>query len=406
MVCYEELKSCRVCNSNNLSEIIHLGNQALTGVFPRKGIEVQKAPLQLIKCNGCGLFQLGHNFDLTKMYGDSYGYRSSQNNWMVKHLNSAVKKMSERLKDNDLVIEIGSNDGTSLSFFPETCRKLGIDPSAGPLRELYPKNSDLIVDFFTIELASKIKEKYGKAKVVMSFSMFYDLPDPVSFSKGIANILSEDGVWIFEQSYLISMFETGAFDTICHEHLEYYSLKDINTIVSAADLKIVDVSLNEANGGSFRVSVTHKDNAISTKKSVVALIKKEKEQLEKGIKLKEFLQSIEECKENINELVSSCKKNNKNLYCIGASTKGNVVLQYANLTSKDVKAVGEINFDKIGKECPGTKIPIEFEDDILEDPRGVYLILPWHFKSFFVNSEKFKNKKMVFPLPRWEIVNG
>jgi len=399
---YKKVVACKICKNDEFTSIIDLGKQSYTGIFVDSGIDVERVPLELVSCNECGLLQIGHDFDLEVMYGDRYGYRSSQNSWMVQHLESAVSKMSEVLLPNDLVVEVGSNDATSLSFFPNDCRRIGVDPSARPLKDLYPNNSELIVDFFSNNIVNKILKEQGKAKVIMSFAMFYDLPNPIEFAKNISSLLSDNGIWVFEQSYLLSMLESGAFDTICHEHLEYYRLADVERILSVSELKIVDVSLNEANGGSFRVTATHvRNNSISPSESVMRIRERERLQYNQTL-IKNFIGKVSICRDNIQKLLRKCKAERLNLYGIGASTKGNVLLQYCNLTNKEIVSIGEINSEKVGKICPGSKIPIVSEDEVLSDENGIYLVLPWHFKDFFKNSDKFKGKRVVFPLPSWE----
>ena len=400
MSIYQRVTTCKVCNNDEFHSIIDLGKQSYTGIFDEPDNDVEKVPLELVECTKCGLFQIGHDFDLDIMYGDGYGYRSSQNSWMVKHLENAVSEMSKDLSPNDLVIEIGSNDATSLSFFPNHCRLIGIDPSAKPLEELYPKNSELVADFFSNVIVQKILKEQGKAKVIMSFAMFYDLPNPIEFAKNVSSLLEDNGIWVFEQSYLLSMLESGAFDTICHEHLEYYRLADIERILHAANMKVIDVFLNEANGGSFRITATHRANPIEISQRVIQV--REREQHNFSDYVLSFLNKVKICKENMQNLVSMCSQKGLNLYGIGASTKGNVLLQYFNLTDKEIVSIGEINKDKIGKVCPGSKIPIVSEDEVLLDENGIYIILPWHFKDFFINSKKFEGKKLVFPLPQWE----
>ncbi|MBT4732424.1 methyltransferase domain-containing protein [Candidatus Woesearchaeota archaeon] len=400
----KKISSCRICNTSEFSSILDLGLQSFTGVFVHHGLSVEKAPLELIKCDNCGLFQLAHDFNPEMMYGDSYGYRSSQNTWMVNHLKNSVIEMSKNLNDDDLVIEIGSNDATSLSFFPDTCRKIGVDPSAKPLRDKYLKGCQLIPEFFTSSVVKNILSNHGKARVIMSFAMFYDLPDPVEFAKNISKILGEDGIWVFEQSYLLSMLEAGSFDTICHEHLEYYTLKDVERILSLAGLRVIDVSLNESNGGSFKVTATHQHGNLKTSENVELFRNNEMRDHNRKL-LEDFLTKVNNVKKYVRVLLSDCQKKGLTVYGIGASTKGNVLLQYCNLTKADIKAVGEINSEKFGKECPGTGIPIIKESEVLSDPNGVFLILPWHFRDFFINSNKFNLKRIVFPLPKWEEIN-
>jgi hypothetical protein len=239
-----------------------LGEQTLTGVFPRSRSEkITSGPVDLVQCSspkGCGLVQLKQSYDLSEMYGLNYGYRSGLNASMVKHLHSKVDKIlsSGLLERGDLVIDIGSNDATTLRAYPSGLYQLvGIDPTGVKFSSYYPPEIRLIPEFFTAMAVSQTLSG-KKAKIITSFSMFYDLEDPVAFAKEINGALDDEGLWIFEQSYLPAMLKTNSFDTICHEHLEFYALKQINWITEKAGLKVIDVEFNDINGGSFSVTAT------------------------------------------------------------------------------------------------------------------------------------------------------
>jgi len=259
MIGFSKTEKCRICGNANLVPIADLGVQFLTGVFPKQVEEnITQGPLRLVKCHGnenvCGLLQLEHSYDLGEMYGRNYGYRSGLNPSMVRHLENKVARIVQMvsLHNGDLVVDIGSNDGTTLNAFPPDLRLLGVDPTGDKFRHFYRSHVDLIVDFFSADLVADACTGQ-KAKVVTSFSMFYDLESPVDFAKDIAKTLAPDGIWVFEQSYMPLMLEKGAYDTICHEHLEYYGLRQIVWIAECAGLKVIDVEFNDINGGSFSV---------------------------------------------------------------------------------------------------------------------------------------------------------
>jgi len=255
----KKIECCRVCKNTNLVSVLDLGEQFLTGTFPEiKDLSLTKGPLRLVKCHGesdcCGLLQLEHSYDADEMYGENYGYRSGLNSSMVSHLNAKVNRILDivNLKSDDLVIDIGSNDGTTLGFYPDDLTLVGVDPTAGKFKKHYKSHVNFHADFFSSNL---IESKYSKkAKVVTSFSMLYDLENPVSFVKQISKILDYDGIWVFEQSYLPLMLEKNSYDTVCHEHIEYYGLYQIQWILRKVGLKILDVELNDINGGSFSVT--------------------------------------------------------------------------------------------------------------------------------------------------------
>ncbi|MEP7361499.1 MAG: methyltransferase domain-containing protein, partial [Chloroflexota bacterium] len=233
----------------------------LTGVFPAStDQDVTTGPLQLVKCFGqdgcCGLLQLGHSYDLGEMYGDNYGYRSGLNPSMVRHLHAKVERVRRQvaLRPGDLVLDIGSNDGTTLAAYPSDVVRVGIDPTAGKFAAYYPPGSRLVPDFFS----AGVLERQGinqQARVITSFSMFYDLEDPLQFMRDVHASLADDGVWVFEQSYLPTMLAMNSYDTVCHEHLEYYALRQVKWMADRVGLTLTDIEFNDVNGGSFSVTV-------------------------------------------------------------------------------------------------------------------------------------------------------
>ena len=253
---YSEIYCCRACKSKDLETITNLGNMHLSGQFPRKGQKISSGPLELVRCNNpkCNLVQLKQTFNLKEMYGDNYGYRSSLNQSMINHLKSKVEdiKALDILEEKDIILDIGSNDGTTLSQYEENKFQLiGIDPSAEKFRKYYRKDINLVVNFFSAKYFKEVFGNNSKAKVVTSFAMFYDLEDPVSFAKDVEEILDINGVWIIELSYLPTMLSQNSYDTICHEHLEYYGLKQIKFIVEKVGMEVIDYTLNDVNGGSI-----------------------------------------------------------------------------------------------------------------------------------------------------------
>ncbi len=399
-------KSCRVCNSSNLETVIDLGNQALTGVFVEEGNSVNKFNMSLSMCKDCGLTQINEVYDLNLLYGDGYGYESALNSSMVNHLASKANELKNivNLKDNDIIIDIGSNDATTLSFFENNVLKIGVDYTGSKFLEKYEEHKSLLVpDFFPSKKLDEII-KGKKAKIISSYSCFYDLPDPVFFAKEVSKILSSDGVWCLEQSYMPSMLETNSFDTICHEHIEYYRLTDIKNICDYADLEIKDVKFNDINGGSFSLIVAHKNSSISQNDTVLDVL--EKENSKNWIQeFKNFNYRIEDLKDLTIKKLSHLKKEGKRVVGIGASTKGNVLLQYYGINSDLLECIGEVNKNKFGCKTPGTNIPIVNEDELLKTNPDYLFILPWHFKEFFLNSRKFKGFKAIFPLPTMEIID-
>jgi NDP-4-keto-2,6-dideoxyhexose 3-C-methyltransferase len=410
---YKKVEKCRICGNHNLVGVLDLGKQMLTGVFPKsKDDEVTVGPLKLVKCygdNACGLVQMEHSYDLGEMYGDNYGYRSGLNASMVAHLKAKVKRIlsKNQLKPGDLVIDIGSNDSTTLQAYPAIDLNLvGIDPTGKKFKSFYPSHIKLIPDFFSSNLVKQSFPNH-KAKVVTSFSMFYDLEAPLDFMREVHEILDDDGIWVFEQSYMPTMLETNSYDTVCHEHLEFYALKQIQWMANIIGFKIIDVEFNDINGGSFSITVKKANGDQSIILEIQKILDAETEMGLDTLKpVAEFEERVKQTRNNLLKFISEVKSSGKTIAALGASTKGNVLLQYCGITTIEVSCVGEVNVEKFGCFTPGSWLPIISEDDLLSQNHDYLIVLPWHFKSFFVGQEKFKKTTLVFPLPTFELVSS
>ena len=405
--------NCRICGNPHLVTLLDLGEQVLTGVFPRnRGQDITKGPLQLVKCHDeqgkdvCGLLQLAHSYDLHEMYGENYGYRSGLNPSMVRHLQGKIDRILTivHLAPGDLIIDIGSNDSTTLQAYPVGAYQLvGIDPTGVKFREYYPPHIELVPDFFSLAI---FRQHFGekKAKVVTSFSMFYDLEDPMGFMREIRDILHEDGIWIFEQSYMPAMLERNAYDTVCHEHLEYYGLKQVKWMADKVGLRIIDVEFNDINGGSFSITVGRADSFYRSYSDLGALLDHEETLgLSSLSPYRAFAERVLGAREELLEFLRQVKHDGKWVGALGASTKGNVMLQYCGITEKNIFYVGEVNQEKFGRFTPGSLISIIPEDSLLAKQPDYLLVLPWHFQDFFLGNEKFQRTQLVFPLPSLKI---
>ncbi|MBI4204623.1 MAG: methyltransferase domain-containing protein [Betaproteobacteria bacterium] len=411
---YKEIAACRLCDSARLTTVLDLGVQALTGIFPKsKAEDVAAGPLQLCKCEDCDLVQLRHNYDLGKLYGETYGYRSGLNQSMVRHLHQKVGRIRTLvdLREGDLVIDIGSNDSTLLQAYPERGPQLvGIDPSGPKFARYYPPGVTLIPDFFRADL---VKELFPgrRAKVVTSIAMFYDLERPMDFVRDIVKILDDEGVWVFEQSYLPFMLKTHSYDTVCHEHLEYYALKQIKHLTDHAGLRIIGVEFNDVNGGSFSVTAARAASSYPAADLTVGLTLEEEE----GLGLYDtrsyaaFAGRIRSHRQSLLALLDELQNSGKRVLGYGASTKGNVLLQYCGITAERLPFIAEVNQDKFGAYTPGSKIPIISEEEARAMRPDYFLVLPWHFRAGILQREqKFLQSggKFIFPLPKIEVVSG
>lgn len=404
------IKACRICGNTELVPVLELGEQALTGVFPKnKDACITTGPLTLVKCTGddcCGLLQLAHSYALDEMYGENYGYRSGLNPSMVSHLGEKVKRIKSLnvIESGDVIVDIGSNDATTLKHYDlDDCHLIGIDPTGEKFKEYYTSNIDLIADFFSAKsYFSKVGLK--KAKVVTSFSMFYDLEDPLSFMNEVASILDDNGVWVFEQSYMPLMLKTNSYDTVCHEHLEYYALSQITWMAKRAGLKVVDVELNDVNGGSFSITAQKETGKLVVSKAVENMLSDEQSQkLSELDTYFEFDKRTRESKYKLIRFLEEAKANGKTVMALGASTKGNVILQYCGIDSSLIPMIGEINPDKFGSYTPGTHIPIVDESELISQKPDYVLVLPWHFKEFFDAQERYAGLNLVYPLPELSV---
>ena len=417
MKIYNKIKECRICKNRNLKIIIDLKSQYIQGSFIKKNYPkpyLKKIPLKLVFCNKCFLVQLLHTTNKEILY-KNYWYSSGINQTMKTHLKKLVNliyTIKQKETKNIDVLDIGCNDGTLLNYFTKSVNKYGIDPSQ-IIKRIDKKKITVIKDFFPPkkENLESLKIKFD---LITSIAMFYDINDPNLFVKNIKYYLKNKGIWVFELSYLVDMLKLNSFDTICHEHLEYYSLQPLNYLMKKNGLKIFNLSRNSINGGSIRCFVTHEKNSIYDKKQNIYKIKKLIKN-EKKLKInslypyKKFYKNILKIKFDLKQLILSIKKQGKSIFILGASTKGNTILQFLNLNNKIINYAVERNKQKIGAITIGSNIKIISEQMSKRLNPDYYLVLPWHFKNEILNREKEfvrKGGNLIFPLPKIQIINN
>lgn len=405
---------CKICNYNNLVKVIDLGEQKNTSIFPKINElkYVNTHSIKLYLCCECGLVQLDEVTPPDTIYKTgNYGYKSSISHTMKKHLKSYHEEVISKKQPhkNDIVLDIGSNDGTFLHFYDNDIRRIGIDPTGKQFQTNY-YDLELVTDYFSKDLFVK---QFGniKCSIITSICMFYDLPDPVKFAKDIYELLDDEGIWTCEQSYLLSMLKTNSLDTICHEHIEYYALTQIKEIADRAKLKIIDVKFNSSNGGSFRIYFAKQQSSeFNECTDLINTILKE----EQEYKIKEqdtYIYFVKRCNNELNKFTTFLKninKDGKRAYIYGASTKGNCILQYCNITDSDAKYAVERNPAKIGL-CTITGIEIISEETMRDDPPDYLIVLPWHFKDEIIVREKEyldNGGQLIFYFPTFEIVTS
>lgn len=414
----KETDSCRVCGSKLLIPILSLGDQYVSNFVDNIDKSDVKIPLELVLCDnnsgGCGLLQLKHTTNPDVMY-KQYWYMSGINKTMTDALKDIVEKAESiaDLKKNDIVLDIGCNDGTLLRNYSKDGVKLvGIDPAKNMEKFSKVGTTRIIVDYFSSEAFHKEFPK-EKAKIITSIAMFYDLDNPNKFVSDIEKCLHKDGIWIIQMSYLPSMLEQNAFDNICHEHVCYYSLLSLENLLNKHNFMIFDVELNDVNGGSFRVYIKHKEikiKGLNDREKRVNKLRDYEKSLGLGSKeiYEEFATRVEGFKVRILELIKNVNKSWGRVYAYGASTKGNTLLQYYGLNDSHIVAAAERNPMKYGKKTIGSWIPIISEKEARDAKPEYFLVLPWHFFNEFKEREKEflqNGGKFILPLPIPKIVD-
>jgi SAM-dependent methyltransferase len=412
--------TCRVCKSSSLTKVIDLGEQHLQGSFLKPGRQdppMRRVPTSLVRCNpelderACGLLQTEHTVPPEVLYS-VYWYRSGTNATMRNHLRGIAEEATALYgKPAARVLDIGCNDGTLLAAYPATFAKFGIDPS--DLANEVPAGITVIHDLFPSEdLFHALDGKL--CDVITSIAMFYDLEDPIAFARGIKRALAPDGLWCVEMSYMPTMLRMTSYDTICHEHLEYYSLAVLEHIMREAGLRLVNVSLNGINGGSIRCYATHADNRRYRRDEFVANIKRMRQEefeleLDTDKPYRNFQERVNVHRQELMSLLKKLRAEGKRIHAYGASTKGNTILQWCGIDSRLIDCAADRNPDKFGARTLGSDIPIVSEEESRKAKPDYYLVLPWHFRDEFVEREKAllaSGVGMIFPLPTIEIVRG
>lgn len=377
---------------------------------------MRRLPTSIARCDpmrdekACGLLQMEYTVPPSILYS-SYWYVSGTNQTMRNHLNGIVQDAIAVLgRQPKLVLDIGCNDGTLLNYYSPETEKFGIDPSDVAAKIVAP-NTTVIQDLFPCtELAEKLQGR--QFDLVTSIAMFYDLESPVEFARNISQHLSPNGIWVFEMSYMPTMLEKCSYDTICHEHLEYYSLAVIERILKLSHLKLVKASLNDCNGGSLRCLATHEKNFAFKNPEYLRQIDQLRQSefdlaLDTDQPYRRFQERINLHKVELNQLITKLRNDGKTIHIYGASTKGNTILQWCDIDAKLIQYAAERSPAKYGARTIGTGIQIISEEESRAMKPDYYLVLPWHFRKEMVERERetiANGTAMIFPLPHIEIV--
>ncbi len=412
---YKDIAECRVCGSQNLIEVINFEEQFLSATFVDSNLDNPlssiKVPLTVMICEfeSCGLVQLKQTTEPDLLY-TNYFYRSATNSTMIKDLKTVVDKVIERseIKAGDIVVDIAANDGTLLKNYSNSLVRIGVEPAKNiDWSDLDPKIK-IINDYFNENAMTQVLAG-SKVKIFTCCAMFYDLDNPNEFVKAVKNTLAKDGIFCIQLSYVLSMINNMNFYDICHEHLEYYSLESLNFLMERHGLAIFDAELNEVNGGSALVFIAHIENRMVVSENYKKLIKAEQAAKLKNPKVYlDFGNKIIELKEKVYKTIKDENKNGGYVVGLGASTKGNVLLQFFGLTKELIPVISEINKSKIGLRTLGSDIPLVSDDEIDKLNPSMKLVLPWYFKNEIINRESNyleNGGKLFFPMPYAHIVS-
>lgn len=403
---------CKNCKKLNFEKVFKIGKQPISSVFfDKPKHKHKKYSLDLFKCKNCDLVQFSSLPPLKDMYGLTYGYNTSLSPLMVNHMKNKFKFLRQNYKKllKGQILDIGSNDGTFLNLLKSLkgVKLYGMDPSSKKFINNYKKDITVITDFFSRKKLLQhlpIEQARKKFSIITSFAMFYDIEDPNSFCKDIYNLLNDDGIWVVEFSYLPLLFKNLTYDQICHEHVTYYSLTTFSKILKNNNMKAVDLSFNEINGGSIEVICAKKNSTIKPKKIIKKILNDELN-INKNI-FRLFQDRVDNVKKSLVEFLKNIS--HKDIVGYGASTKGNIVLNHLNLNNKNISYICDANPFKYNKFTPGTNIKIISKKEMRKKNPKYLLVLIWSFRSEVIKQELDyikKGGKLIFHLPILHIID-
>lgn len=405
---YKKIKYCRISKDRNLYNVGKIGPLTLTGTFLKnQKDEIPITPVDMVFSRKSYLLQLKHNYNQSLLFGENYGYRSSLNQTMKNHLINKSKNISKILNfsKGDAILDIGSNDGTFLNSFSNKLVKYGVDPTSKKFKKYYNKDIKVIPSIFNSKIFKKNTTKF---KFISSIAMFYDLADPILFCDDVSKILHQDGIFHVEIAYLPDILNKFSFDTFCQEHLTYFSFLSFKYLIDKTPFKIIDFERNSINGGSINFNLAFKKSKWKPQNSKIKKIlsNEKKNNIHKTKTYLDYFKKIELNSKKINLLLKKLKRDNKKVYALGASTKGNVILQMCKLNNNIIKGVYDINPYKFGRFTPGSKIIIKNEKEIFKDNPDYLLLLIWHFKKTLkIKLKKFQKtkSKFIWPFPKLRV---
>ena len=398
----KKVKKCLLCSNNKLSKMFDLGNFFVSNFVNKENITKGniKCPLKLLYCKKCTLIQLSHIAPQELMYRRFYWYKSGVTKTMrdaLKELfNSTLKHV--KINNKDVVLDIGANDGTLLKYYKKKYTTIGCEPAKNLIKSLKKNCKYVMNNFWSYQNLFKLikKNNLDKPKIITAIGMFYDLEDPNKFIKDAADSLHDKGIFVAQLMCLKSMIEKNDIGNICHEHIEFYSLKSLKFLFENNGLEIFKIEENEINGGSYR---------IYCRKYSKGSIKLKKENIK--FMMQKFVKRAKENKMKMIKFIKNQKKLNKTIYLYGASTKGNTLLQYYKLDSNDIPYAAERSPEKWDKYTVGSGIKIISENKARKLNPNYFLVTPWGFINEFIKRESNwlrKGGKFIVPFPKLKII--
>lgn len=397
------IKQCRACGNEDLVQFLDLGKQYLSD-FRYDDTKTPQYPLVAVFCEDCTLVQLKHTTPQREMYHDRYGFKSGVSDSIKADLDDIVTHAYQYQNDPESWLDIASNDGTLLSFVPEDVYRVGVDPVTFLCVQAETHANKIINTYFNNDCLDG-----DKFDVITSISCFYDMPDPNTFVKDVEASLSDHGVWIIQQNYLLTTMELSAVDNFCHEHLEYYTLRSLENLLNRHGLEVNEVELSMVNGGSIRTVVSRKgtfevDSSVRQQREV-----EDKAGVDSIEVYKEFAGNVSTELDKLHRLVKEMKDDGKKVYILAASTRGATIWQSADIDYRLIDAAVERNPAKVGKNFTAIGVPIVSEAQARLDNPGAMIIGPWFFDSEIIQreSEYVKNGgQLIIPLPKVKIIDS
>jgi SAM-dependent methyltransferase len=407
---YVHKDTCRICKGTDLTRILSLGEHPPVDNFTDvEHIKDEKRyPLDVYFCGTCSLVQLLDVVAEEVLFHGDYAYFSSASKPLVDHFRSYADDLKrEHLKEGDLIVDIGSNDGILLQNFVEKYRVLGIEPSANVAKVAREKGVETVDGFFTVEMAKQLAEKYGKAKVISANNVFAHIDNLDEIVNAVQELLTDDGVFVTESHYLLDLIEHMEFDTIYHEHLCYYSVKPLQHLFGRFGMEVFDVQRVKTHGGSIRV-FARKATGAPLKSSVRELIElEEKAGLHTLSRFNDFQKSAEAIRDKLVSIVRGFRAEGKVVTAYGAPAKSGTLLNFCGFTADDLKYATDTTAYKIGRFTPGSHIPVVSPDILKTETPDYILLLAWNYKDFILEKEKelrARGTKFIIPIPNVEIV--